>query len=87
MHERRGSCLNGAVERSRGESVRVLRVEGYLHDVVRVALKHLQALPILVPVPELDEHVVRAREDQRLCGMHSDAADVIFWSRFRMESR
>lgn len=34
------------------------RRSAYLHHVMRVPLKHLHTRPALVPVPQLDEHVI-----------------------------
>ena len=50
--------LNGPVQRGAGKLVVVFGVDDDLHDVVRVALKHLAARPLLVPVPQLDQHVI-----------------------------
>ncbi len=58
-----GPHLDRAVQGGRGKGVGVLGVENHLHDKVRVALELLGAGPALLPVPELDEGVVRARED------------------------
>ena len=69
--------LHRAVERRRRERVGVLGVERRLHHVVRVPLEHLRARPPLVPVPQLNQHVVRARQHVRLRGVHADATDVI----------
>lgn len=33
--------------------------------------------PVLLPVPQLDHHVVTAGENERLCGMDVDAANVV----------
>ena len=51
---------------------RTLWVEHQLHDVVRVALEHLGARPALVPVPQLDQHVVGAGEAVGQRGVHRD---------------
>ena len=50
--------LNSSVERGAGKLVVVFRVDDYLHDIVRVSLKHLSACPFSVPVPQFDQHVV-----------------------------
>ena len=42
-----------------------------------VALEHLHARPALVPVPQLDEHVVAAREQARQHRVRGDRADVV----------
>ena len=76
--------LDGAVEAGRRKRVRVLRVEGDGHDVVAVALVHLHALPALLPVPQLDGHVVARRQDERLRRVHGDGSDVV---RVRLEAR
>ena len=46
--------LDGSVQRSAGKLVVVFRVDDDLHDVVGVALEHLAARPLLLPVPQLD---------------------------------
>ena len=74
--------LDGLVERGRGERVVVLGVEDDLHDVVRVALEDLLARPLVLPVPELDGHVVTGGEDVGLGGMDGYAAYVV---RVRLE--
>lgn len=38
---------------------------------------HLNALPPLLPIPQLDRHVIRSREDQTLGRMHGKATNVI----------
>lgn len=38
---------------------------------------HLNALPPLLPVPELDRHVVRASEDKALRRVYGEAANVV----------
>lgn len=43
----------------------------------RVALKHPDILPPLLPVPELDCHVIAGGEDEGLCGVDDDGADVV----------
>lgn len=50
--------LDRSVQRGAGKLVVVLGVDDNLHDVVRVSFEHLRARPLLVPVPELDEHVI-----------------------------
>ena len=43
----------------------------------RVALKHPDVLPPLLPVPELDCHVIAGGEDEGLCGVDDDGADIV----------
>lgn len=64
--------FNGAVQRGRGENIRVLEVELDHHHVVGVALEDLGTVPILIPVEKLDRHVVRGRQDvgQRRVDFH-----------------
>lgn len=50
--------LDNAVEGGRGEGVVVLGIDDDLHHVVGVALEHLLAAPLLVPVPQFDRHVI-----------------------------
>lgn len=44
---------------------------------MRVPLKRLHALPALVPIPQLNSHVIASCEDERLCGMHNDSPDIV----------
>ena len=53
-------------------AVSLIATSAHLHDVVRVALKHLGAGPALVPVPQLDEHVIRGGQDVGQAGVHSN---------------
>ena len=69
--------LDGAVERGGGEGISVLGVQLDLHDVVRVSLKRLRVSESLVPVPQLDGHVVGGGEDVGEGGVNFHAADVI----------
>ena len=69
--------LDGSVQRRRGKSVRVLRVESSLHDIVRMSLEHLCARPTLVPIPQLDEHVIRARQDIGHSRVHRNTSNVV----------
>ena len=54
----RKANLDSSVERTACERVVVLWVNDNLHDVVCVSLKHLCTDPFLLPVPQLDQHVV-----------------------------
>lgn len=47
MRPGRKTDLDSAIKGCTGEGVGVLRIEDTLHDVVRVALKHLRARPSL----------------------------------------
>ena len=69
--------LDGSVKRGRCEGLRVSRVYAHHHDVVSVALKHLRALKVLFPVPQLDAHVVRGRQDERSVRVDFDEANVV----------
>lgn len=44
---------------------------------MRVALKRLYTLPALIPIPQLDGHIITGGEDKWLCGMHNDGPDVV----------
>ena len=50
--------LHRPVQGGGGEGVVVLGVDPHLHNVMGVSLKHLLAEPALLPVPELDQHVI-----------------------------
>lgn len=71
-HHAQPPDLDGVVQRAGGKGVGVLGVEDDLHDVVRVALKDMRALPVGLPVPHLDCHVVRTREDVGLAEEEGD---------------
>jgi hypothetical protein len=42
-----------------------------------MSFKDLGACPTAIPIPEFDEHIIRAGEDDRESGMDSDMANVI----------
>mmetsp|Transcript_51914 Transcript_51914/g.151198 ORF Transcript_51914/g.151198 Transcript_51914/m.151198 type:complete len:380 (+) Transcript_51914:1510-2649(+) len=69
--------LDGAIQGARREDGGVLRVPLAHHHVVRVALEDVGVLPILVPVPELDGHVVGTGEEVGHARVHGDVSDVI----------
>mmetsp|Transcript_20472 Transcript_20472/g.60437 ORF Transcript_20472/g.60437 Transcript_20472/m.60437 type:complete len:211 (+) Transcript_20472:1881-2513(+) len=69
--------LDGLVQGGGGEGVCVLGVEDHHHHVVRVAFVDHGVLPALLPVPELDAHVVRGGDHHGLRGVHGDAPDVV----------
>jgi hypothetical protein len=48
-----------------------------LHDVVHMAFKDLHTFPALVPVPELDEHVIGTGQQIRQRRVHRYRADVV----------
>lgn len=50
--------LHSSVQRSTRKLVTVFGVEDDVHDVVTVTLKHLNARPLSLPVPQLDQHVI-----------------------------
>lgn len=50
--------LDCSVQWGTGEGVIVFGVDDDLHDIVGVSLKHLVTGPLLVPVPQLDQHVI-----------------------------
>ena len=50
--------LDCSVQRSTGECIVVFGVDDDLHHVVGVALKHLGTRPFLLPVPQLNQHVI-----------------------------
>lgn len=66
-----------AIQTSCRKGVGVFGIYGNAHDVVGMALKHLHALPALLPVPQLDCHVIGRRQDEGLGGMHGNGAQVV----------
>ena len=69
--------LDGSVQTCRCEGVCVFGVDRQSHNVVAVALEHLDALPALLPIPELNCHVIRCGEDEGLRGVNGDGSDVV----------
>ena len=43
--------LHGPVQTGGGEGVCILGIDGETHDVVTMSLEHLNAFPVLLPVP------------------------------------
>lgn len=70
--------LDSPIERCRRESIGILGVENELHDVVGVPFEHLNALPVLVPIPQLNNHIIRAGDKIGLSRMNGEAANVIW---------
>lgn len=58
-------------------TVGVLGVDGQAHNVVGVTLKHLYAFPALLPVPELDCHVIGGGQDEWLRRVDHDRSDIV----------
>lgn len=54
-----------------------LTVSQDLHNVVAVPLVHELALKVLIPVPQLDRHVIRARDDEGQRGVDREVAEVV----------
>jgi len=69
--------FDGMIQRGGSKGVGVLWIELDLHDVVRMALEHHGAIPIFIPVPGLDEHVIGTTDDDGESRMYADATDVI----------
>ena len=74
--------LDGSIQTRRRERVRIFRVKARLHHVVRMALKNLHAIPIFLPRPQLNQHIVRTRQYERLRRVHAHRPNVI---RVRLE--
>ena len=58
LHRIYHTYLYGSVERGADKLVVVFGVEYGHHDAMGVSLKYLRTLPLLVPVPKLDQHVI-----------------------------
>ena len=69
--------LHGAVQARRGERIRVLGVDRQAHNIMAVTLVHLNALPALLPIPQLDGHVIGGGEDKRLGRVDGNRANVV----------
>ena len=50
--------LDSPIQGSTGKLIVILRVDNDLHHIVGVSLKHLTTLPLLIPVPQLNQHVI-----------------------------
>lgn len=51
--------LDGTIKGGTGEGIGILGVECHLHDIVRMAFENLSAHKTLLPVPQLDQHIIR----------------------------
>lgn len=70
--------LDSAIETCRSKGIGVFWIDGETHDIVTVTLERLHAFPRLVPIPELDCHVIRGSQNKGLRWMHNDGPDVIW---------
>lgn len=69
--------LDSSVKTGRSKGVCVLRVDGQAHDIVTMALKDLHTLPSLLPIPELDGHVIGGSQHKGLCGVDGNRSNVV----------
>lgn len=69
--------LDRPIQTCRGEGVGVFRIDRQAHDIVAMTFVNLDAFPFFVPIPELYRHVIRGRENERLCGVNDDGANVV----------
>ena len=69
--------LDGPIETGTGKGISVLGIELDLHNVMSVPLEDLGAVETAVPVPKLDGHVVRGRDDVGEGRVNLDATDVV----------
>lgn len=53
-----GSYLDRPVKGGAGKGIVVLGIDDDLHHVVRVTLKHLRTHPLLLPIPQLYQHII-----------------------------
>lgn len=72
-----GPDLERLVERGRDKGVPVLWVECDVHDVMGVSLEGHETLPALLPIPQLDVHVVGRGDEERQRRVDVDAPDVV----------
>mmetsp|Transcript_11107 Transcript_11107/g.24459 ORF Transcript_11107/g.24459 Transcript_11107/m.24459 type:complete len:262 (+) Transcript_11107:1592-2377(+) len=68
---------DAAVKRTRRKDMVVLRVPLHHHHVVGVPLEGLRVLPILVPIPQTNRHIVGTRQEVGQGGMHGQVPNVI----------
>ena len=71
-----GPNFYGTIEARGCKCVRVFWVDSERHDIVCVAFEYPSTFPILVPIPELDSHVVRTGQYEGLSGMNSNTSNV-----------
>ena len=69
--------LNRPIQTRTRKSIRILRIDRQPHDIMTVSLKHLHALPLPFPIPQLDGHVIAGGQHERLGGVDGDGADVV----------
>jgi hypothetical protein len=69
--------LDSSVKTGRSKGVCVLRVDGQAHDIVAMAFKDLHTLPSLLPIPELDGHVIGGSQHKGLCGVDGNRSNVV----------
>lgn len=69
--------LDSPVQTRRSKGIGVLWVDRKAHNVVRMSFKNLHAFPLLVPIPELDCHIIASGQDERLGRVDDDCTDVI----------
>ena len=74
--------LDSTIQACRGKSIRVLGVDGNAHDIVAVAFKDLNALPTLVPIPQLNSHIIGGGQDEWKTWVDSNCTDIV---RMRLE--
>mmetsp|Transcript_20282 Transcript_20282/g.32462 ORF Transcript_20282/g.32462 Transcript_20282/m.32462 type:complete len:603 (-) Transcript_20282:150-1958(-) len=66
-----------AIERRRRKRVVVLWIDRNLHHIVGVPFKNDGVLPVIVPIPQLDAHVVGRTENEGQTRMHRNTANVV----------
>lgn len=72
-----GPYLNSSIEGGASKHAGILRVDGYLHDVVFVVLIGVDLLPALIPIEEFDCLIVRATQHVWELGMHGKVPDEV----------
>lgn len=69
--------LDRPVQTCRREGIRVFRIDRQTHNVMAMSFKHLYTFPCLVPIPELDCHVIGGSEDKGLGWVYDNRSDVV----------
>mmetsp|Transcript_10932 Transcript_10932/g.24839 ORF Transcript_10932/g.24839 Transcript_10932/m.24839 type:complete len:201 (-) Transcript_10932:33-635(-) len=69
--------LDGTIQRTGCEDVSILRIPAAHHHIVCMALKDIAVRPILVPIPQLDGHVVRRCDDIRHARMYCYTSNIV----------
>ena len=69
--------FDGAIQTGTGKGVGILGIKLDLHDVMCVSFEHLRAIKTAIPVPQLDRHIITARQHIGKGGMDLETTNII----------